>query len=72
MKIEPISEFDGDGTIYRFGAHLTGPQPELVIEAHSGQHITQIVLGPADLGEFANATEDARKALLRMWMASRP
>lgn len=68
MAITSISDFDGDGTVYRFGASLGGMGPELVIQADSGQHVTTILLSPADLGEFAAHTEAARKVLLKLWM----
>ena len=64
-----ISDFDGDGTVYRFFASVAGSQPELVIEADSGQHVTRLTLGSADLGNFAHHAEQARKKLLRLWVA---
>jgi hypothetical protein len=67
--LTPISDFDGDGTVYRFFASVSGPHPELVIEADSGQHVTRLTLGSADLGNFAHYTEEARKELLRLWVA---
>lgn len=66
---KPISDFDGDGVVFRFLANVSGHRPELVIEFDSGSHSTTITLGPAVLGNFAGEVEKARKALLALWVA---
>lgn len=68
-QVQDISDFDGDGIVYRFRADFrNGHQPELVIEADAGNSKAIFILPPADLGEFEAALVSARKDLLRRWM----
>lgn len=66
--IQDISDFDGDGTVFRFQADFRGGSPELVIEADGGTTVARLILSPRDLGEFEAALVAARKDLLRRWM----
>ena len=63
-----LSDFDGDGIVYRFEADIGGSQPYLIIRADAGNMEAVITLGPADLGNFAGAIESARKELLKLWV----
>lgn len=68
MDLKAISDFDGDGVVYRFFGEVSGVNPQLVIVADCDTLQCHITLNPEDLGQFAFHVEQARKELLTLWM----